>query len=99
LYHGSKEIRTPSFFPIDEFEPEEIKLFPPFAESLKFLSKPFVGKRSDADEQWITVNGAHIPIDGDGKLSGSVGEKIASSYVSPENITTTTWQWRETAIQ
>ncbi|MDR2043581.1 MAG: NUDIX domain-containing protein [Clostridium sp.] len=33
----SKEIRNPGFFPIDEFEPEEIKLFPPFEESLKFL--------------------------------------------------------------
>jgi phage-related protein (TIGR01555 family) len=36
---ASKEIRNPCFFPTDEFEPEEIKLFPPFAESLKLLGK------------------------------------------------------------
>jgi hypothetical protein len=34
---ASKEIRHPDFFPMDEFEPEELDLFPPFAESLKFL--------------------------------------------------------------
>ena len=34
--------------------------------------------RLDADDdiQWITVNGAHIPIDDDGGLGGKVGDKI-----------------------
>jgi phage-related protein (TIGR01555 family) len=32
---ASNEIRTPAFFPVDEFEPEDVQLFPPFAESLK----------------------------------------------------------------
>jgi hypothetical protein len=35
---SSKEIRNPGFFPMDEFEPEEIKLFPPFEASLSLLS-------------------------------------------------------------
>lgn len=36
---GSEEIQFPCFFPVDEFEPEKIALFPPFAESLKLLAK------------------------------------------------------------
>jgi 8-oxo-dGTP pyrophosphatase MutT (NUDIX family) len=36
---ASEEIRHPDFFPMDEFEPEEIDLFPPFAERLKFLEE------------------------------------------------------------
>jgi 8-oxo-dGTP pyrophosphatase MutT (NUDIX family) len=34
---ASKEIRNPEFFPMDEFEPEEIELFPPFDESLNLI--------------------------------------------------------------
>jgi phage-related protein (TIGR01555 family) len=34
---ASREIKTPSFFPFDEFENEGAELFPPFEESLKFL--------------------------------------------------------------
>ena len=30
---------------------------------------------ADNDTDWITVNGTHIPLDDDGKLSGEVGEK------------------------
>lgn len=32
--------------------------------------------------KWITVKGAHIPVDEDGSLSGSVGEKIKVSHQS-----------------
>ena len=31
---------------------------------------------ADDDVQWITVNGAHIPIDDDGGLGGKIGDKI-----------------------
>ncbi len=38
-------------------------------------------KRMDADDdtQWITINGAHVPIDTGGNLRGSVGKKIAKT--------------------
>ena len=34
------------------------------------------GHTNSDDQQWITVNGAHIPLKEGGGLSGSVGEKI-----------------------
>lgn len=40
--------------------------------------RPEKKRREDANDdiQWITVNGAHIPIDDDGSLGGKVGDKI-----------------------
>lgn len=38
------------------------------------------GMRKDADnEEWITINGAHIMVDKNGNLQGEVGTKISSS--------------------
>jgi phage-related protein (TIGR01555 family) len=34
---ASDEMKSPVFFPLDEFEPEDVKLFPPFEASLEFL--------------------------------------------------------------
>jgi hypothetical protein len=59
----------------------------PFSESLKILKnhpKPLQNQDNcdiiniDADEEWITVNGAAVPIK-DGELKGAVGEKIAGN--------------------
>jgi phage-related protein (TIGR01555 family) len=84
---ASKEISSPYFFPLDEFEPAGIALFPPFEESLKLLGKipenllisaGDGGKiKLDADEGWKTLkNGEHILLGKGGKVIAGAGGKF-----------------------
>ena len=41
--------------------------------------------RFDAEpDDWITVNGTHVPLDDDGYMTGDVAEKIRGSSISPK---------------
>lgn len=40
---------------------------------------------SDKPKEWITVNGAHVPLDEEGGLTGEVGEKIARESGDGQN--------------
>jgi phage-related protein (TIGR01555 family) len=72
---SSKEIRKPCFFPIDEFEPEEINLFPPFAESLNFLGNVSKTPLTFSDESVIMANADadDQPRDNVGKFGNTTG--------------------------
>ena len=45
---------------------------------LESIRKRF-SRRMDADEKWITINGAHVMVDDGGNLKGKVGKKIQAS--------------------
>ena len=66
--------------------------------TLRQVGKTEIGKHEDAgiiyydcrnhfddDMEWITVNGAHIPLDDEGKPTGKIGEKIVSEAESKKN--------------
>lgn len=42
------------------------------------INRLVIESRAD-DDDWITINGAHIPIDENGELKGSVGKKIQNT--------------------
>ena len=71
------EMTNPRFRTLEELNELAPSLFPPFADSLDILSsclEHIDGHESSGgghlDEDWITVNGTHIPLDDDGNAIG-----------------------------
>lgn len=77
------EMTNPKFRTLEELEELKPSLFPPFADSLEIMMASITGSRDDADDvDWITVNGAHIPLDDDGiaKAGGDLkGKKFSKA--------------------
>jgi 8-oxo-dGTP pyrophosphatase MutT (NUDIX family) len=71
---ASKEIRHPDFFPMDEFEPEGLTLFPPFAESLKLLEQNTQNPLVNTPEYGIMKHGDGGP--GSGRYPEGSGDNM-----------------------
>ena len=105
------EMTNPKFRTLEELKNLEASLFPPFRDSLDILSSCFEAD-SREDEEWITVNGTHIPLDesgnavGGGKLkgknfSGAKSQKKPATKSKPtarRNIGTTDFSDIETDL-
>lgn len=63
------EMTNPKFRSLEELNQLAPSLFPPFADSLDILTSCFEWD-SRQDEDWITVNGTHIPLDDNGNAVG-----------------------------
>jgi len=85
---ASDEISSPMWIDLSA-DIRGLHFFEPFAESLKILQlmKPdLFGKLNESTtapthhnanaQKWITINGAAVPVDGEGNLQGEVGNNI-----------------------
>lgn len=77
------EMSDPAFRPIEAIECFRNVLFSPFRKSLDLLSEALSDTNFDAEVEWTTVNGTHVPLHegkatGGGKLAGRDFSKATS---------------------